>query len=573
MNSNKFEWVDNEVNLKFVKELASELNVSNIISKILVSRGVDNYAAAQNYFRPNFNQFNDGFLMKGMQKSITRLNSAVRKNESILIYGDYDVDGTCSVAIMVEFLKKINAKVMYYQPHREIEGYGISLKSVAWCKENSIDLVIALDCGIKDLKASKSLKEYNVDLIICDHHKPGELLPEAFSILNPKQYDCEYPFKELCGCGIGFKLIQCYLKKYNLEIELNSFFQLAAVATAADLVRLINENRLLVFVGVKAMIKSSILPFQLLFEKLNTQNNYNIGDLIFKIAPRINAAGRLDSASMATTFLISNIDDVKRNLSKIESINDKRKKIDEQITDQALDQLSKQSIERFTNFVYSPDWHKGVVGIVASRIIEKYYFPTIVLTGKNEIITGSARSVKGFDLYKVLNKLKHFFLRFGGHKYAAGLSLKKENLELFKEAFEAEIKKVIKKEDLIPKIYIDSELSLKELFENRNQNNTPKIYRIIKQMEPFGIGNPKPIFIFKKLMNNIPPKIVGENHIKFQFTDYLTNHLTDAIWFNSIDSYNMVKNAHFMDVVGTIDENVYKGNRNMQILIKDIRIV
>ncbi len=573
MNSNKFEWVDNEVNLKFVKELASELNVSNIISKILVSRGVDNYAAAQNYFRPNFNQFHDGFLMKGMQKSITRLNSAIRKNESILIYGDYDVDGTCSVALMVEFLKKINAKVMHYQPHREIEGYGISLKSVAWCKENSIDLVIALDCGIKDLKASKSLKEYNVDLIICDHHKPGELLPEAFSILNPKQYDCEYPFKELCGCGVGFKLIQCYLKKYNLEIELNSFFQLVAVATAADLVPLINENRLLVFLGLKEMNKSSIPPFQLLFEKLNTQNNYNIGDLIFKIAPRINAAGRLDSASMATTFLISNIDDVKRNLSKIESINEKRKTIDEQITDQALDQLSKQSIERFTNFVYSPDWHKGVVGIVASRIIEKYYFPTIVLTGKNEIITGSARSVKGFDLYKVLNKLKHFFVRFGGHKYAAGLSLKKENLELFKEAFEAEIKKVIKKEDLIPKIYIDSELSLKELFENRNQNNTPKIYRIIKQMEPFGIGNPKPVFIFKKLMNNIPPKIVGENHIKFQFTDYLTNHLTDAIWFNSIDSYNMVKNAHFMDVVGTIDENVYKGNRNMQILIKDIRIV
>ena len=573
MNSNKFEWVDNEVNLKFVKELASELNVSNIISKILVSRGVDNYAAAQNYFRPNFNQFHDGFLMKGMQKSITRLNSAVRKNESILIYGDYDVDGTCSVALMVEFLKKINAKVMHYQPHREIEGYGISLKSVAWCKENSIDLVIALDCGIKDLKASKSLKENNVDLIICDHHKPGELLPEAFSILNPKQYDCEYPFKELCGCGIGFKLILCYLKNFNLDIDLNSFYQLAAVATAADLVPLINENRLLVFLGLKAMNKSSIPPFQLLFEKLNTQNNYNVGDLIFKIAPRINAAGRLDSASIATNFLISNIDDAERNLSKIESINEKRKTIDEQITDQALDQLNKQPIERFINFVYSPDWHKGVVGIVASRIIEKYYFPTIVLTGKNEIITGSARSVKGFDLYKVLNKLKHFFVRFGGHKYAAGLSLKKENLELFKEAFEAEIKKVIKKEDLIPKIYIDSELSLNELFENRNQNNTPKIYRIIKQMEPFGIGNPKPIFIFKKLMNNIPPKIVGENHIKFQFTDYLTNHLTDAIWFNSIDSYNMVKNAHFMDVVGTIDENVYKGNRNMQILIKDIRIV
>ena len=573
MNSNKFQWIHKEPNLKLVEVLASELNVSIIISKILVNRGVVDYNDAQNYFRPNLDQFHDGFLMKGMEKAVVRLNAAVRNNETILIYGDYDVDGTCAVALMVEFLQKINGKVLHYQPQRDTEGYGISLKSVAWCKENSIDLIIALDCGIKDLKASKAIKEINIDLIICDHHKPGDLLPEVFSILNPKQDDCQYPFKELCGCGIGFKLIQSYLIKYNLDIDLNSFFQLAAVATAADVVPLINENRLLVFFGLKAINKTPIAPFQILFEKLNIQNNYNLGDLIFKIAPRINAAGRLESASMATNFLISNRNNSERNLLKIESINEKRKTIDEQITAQALDQLNKQSIDRFTNFVYSPDWHKGVVGIVASRIIEKYYFPTIVLTGHNDLLTGSARSVKGFDLYKILNKLKHFFVRFGGHKYAAGLSLKKENLELFKEAFELEVKNAINKDDLIPKIFIDSELSLNELFENRNQNNTPKLYRILQQMEPFGIGNPKPNFIFKQLLNNIPPKIVGDNHLKFQLTDSLNNRLIDAIWFNSIDSFNILKKASYMDVVGSIDENSYLGNRNMQILIKDVRIV
>ena len=573
MNSNKFQWIHKEPNLKLVEVLASELNVSIIISKILVNRGVVDYNDAQNYFRPNLDQFHDGFLMKGMEKAVVRLNAAVRNNETILIYGDYDVDGTCAVALMVEFLQKINGKVLHYQPQRDTEGYGISLKSVAWCKENSIDLIIALDCGIKDLKASKAIKEINIDLIICDHHKPGDLLPEVFSILNPKQDDCQYPFKELCGCGIGFKLIQSYLIKYNLDIDLNSFFQLAAVATAADVVPLINENRLLVFFGLKAINKTPIAPFQILFEKLNIQNNYNLGDLIFKIAPRINAAGRLESASMATNFLISNRNNAERNLLKIESINEKRKTIDEQITAQALDQLNKQSIDRFTNFVYSPDWHKGVVGIVASRIIEKYYFPTIVLTGHNDLLTGSARSVKGFDLYKILNKLKHFFVRFGGHKYAAGLSLKKENLELFKEAFELEVKNAINKDELIPKIFIDSELSLNELFENRNQNNTPKLYRILQQMEPFGIGNPKPNFIFKQLLNNIPPKIVGDNHLKFQLTDSVNNRLIDAIWFNSIDSFNILKKASYMDVVGSIDENSYLGNRNMQILIKDVRIV
>lgn len=573
MNSNKFQWIHKEPSLRLVEVLASELNVSKIISKILVNRGVVDFTDAQNYFRPNLDQFHDGFLMKGMEKAVVRLNAAVRNNETILIYGDYDVDGTCAVALMVEFLQKLNGKVLHYQPQRDTEGYGISLKSVAWCKENSIDLIIALDCGIKDLKASKAIREINIDLIICDHHKPGDLLPEVFSILNPKQDDCQYPFKELCGCGIGFKLIQSYLIKYNLDIDLNSFYQLAAVATAADVVPLINENRLLVFFGLKAINKTPIAPFQILFEKLNVQNNFNLGDLIFKIAPRINAAGRLDSASMATNFLISNSNDAERNLLKIESINEKRKTIDEQITAQALEQLNKQSIDRFTNFVYSPDWHKGVVGIVASRIIEKYYFPTIVLTGYNDLLTGSARSVKGFDLYKVLNKLKHFFVRFGGHKYAAGLSLKKENLDLFKEAFELEVKNAINKDDLIPKIYIDSELSLDDLFENRNQNNTPKLYRILQQMEPFGIGNPKPNFIFKQLLNNIPPKIVGNIHLKFQLTDTVNNRLIDAIWFNSIDSFNVLKKASYMDVVGSIDENIYLGKRNMQILIKDVRIV
>ena len=573
MDSNKNQWLLKKVDETSSKKLALELKISIELSKILVSRGITNFDLAENYFRPKKQHFYNAFLMKGMEISVHRLKSAVEQNQNILIYGDYDVDGTCSVALMVRFLKKINASVKYYQPHRETEGYGLSLKSVEWSVKNKIDLVIALDCGIKDLLAAEENKKNNVDLIICDHHKPGEELPEAFTILNPKQEDCNYPFKELCGCGIGLKLIQAYVEEFNLQFNFNSLYQLAAVATAADVVPLKNENRLITYLGLKEINISPINPLKILFSNLKKEGSINIGDLIFKVAPRINAAGRLDTAILAADFLISDSKEAIKSFKEIEINNVDRKSLDEQTTLEAMEYLNIQPIERYTNFVYSKKWHKGVVGIVASRIIEKYYKPTIVLTGHGDVITGSARSVKDFDIYSVLDSLKHYFIRFGGHKYAAGLSLKKENLELFKKAFEDEVKKHIKKENLVPKILIDHELSLKTLFRDVNVQNIPKIFRIIQQMEPFGVGNPKPIFIFKNLINDSNPKIVGENHIKFQFSDVQKENTINGIWFNSISSYDLINNKNQMDVVGSIDENIFRNQRSLQILIKDIRIV
>ena len=572
METKKYQWKKKEVDQPISLYLAKELNVSKVISEILVARGIHDFDSAQNYFRPNYTQFHDGFLMKGMDVSVERLNKAISNNQTILVYGDYDVDGTCSVAMMVRFLKHLKANVLYYQPHRETEGYGISLKSVEWSKENKVDLVIALDCGIKDFLAAEAFTNENIDLIICDHHNPSETLPNAFSILNPKQNDCTYPFKELCGCAVGLKLIQSYVHKFDLKLDFSSYFQLAAVATAADVVPLINENRLITYLGLLEINKKPIEPFALLFSKLNKINEINLGDLIFKVAPRINAAGRLDTALLASKYLISNSEESIQGLNKIETINEERRKLDELITQQALKDLGGQVKNRCSNLVFSDSWHKGVVGIVASRIIETYYKPTIVLCGQGDIITGSARSVKGFDLYRVLENLKHYFVRFGGHKYAAGLSLKKENLASFKEDFENEVGKYIQKQDLIPEINIDSELSLTQLFEGVNNHSTPKIYRILKQMEPFGIGNPKPVFLFKGLRLESPARIVGEKHLKFIFSDSSKENKIDGIWFSSLSFLKILKGQETMDVVGTIDENYFRGNRTMQIIIKDIRV-
>lgn len=572
METRKYQWKKKEVDQPTSLHLAKELNVSKVISDILVARGIHDFHSAQNYFRPNKTQFQDGFLMKGMNVSVDRLNKAISNHQTILVYGDYDVDGTCSVAMMVRFLKQLKAKVLYYQPHRETEGYGISLKSVEWSKENKIDLVIALDCGIKDFLAAEAYTNENIDLIICDHHNPSITLPNAFSILNPKQNDCTYPFKELCGCAVGLKLIQSYVQKFYLKLDFSPYFQLAAVASAADVVPLINENRLITYLGLSEINKNPIEPFALLFSKLNKLNEINLGDLIFKIAPRINAAGRLDTALLAAKYLISNSEESIQRLNKIETINEERRKLDELITQQALKDLDGQPENRFTNLIFSDSWHKGVVGIVASRIIEIYYKPTIVLCGKGDIITGSARSVKGFDLYSILENLKHYFVRFGGHKYAAGLSLKKENLVSFKEDFENEVGKYIQEKDLIPEINIDSELSLNQLFKGINNQSLPKIYRILKQMEPFGIGNQKPVFLFKRLFLESPARIVGEKHLKFIFSDSSKKNKIDGIWFNSLSFLKILKDNKTMDVVGAIDENYFRGNRTMQIIIKDIRV-
>jgi single-stranded-DNA-specific exonuclease len=571
MHEVNYIWEMQEINNSLVNHLQKEINISPAIAKVLSRRGVEDYDSAQTYFRPKWDSFHNGFEMKGMKKSIDRLRKAEIKGQNILIYGDYDVDGTCSVAMMMLFLQSLSCKVFSYQPDRETEGYGISLTSVEWMIDHEIDLVIALDCGIKDVNSAKAIKASKIDLIICDHHNPGNELPEAFSILNPKQIDCCYPFKELCGCGVGFKLIQCYDQQFNLNLDLSSIIQLVAIATAADIVPLINENRLITYFGLKSINKEPIPALEKIFQA-EDKKQINSSDLVFKIAPRINAAGRLTNAKKAMDFLISNNEQCQILSNEIEQINRERRLVDQQMTDEALEQLSKQDLSRSVNLVFSPNWHKGVVGIVASRVIEKHYKPTIVLTGNGDTLTGSARSVSGFDIYEVLEELKHYFLRFGGHKYAAGLSLRKKDLVSFSIDFEKEVKKKIKPQMLVPKIKIDSQLSLSSLAVNKNGEVFPKIYRIIKQMEPFGPANPRPVFLFKDLSLHTIPRIVGENHIKLKFCSTDKQTLIDGIWFNSAMCFNTLKNSKSIDVVGSISENTFRGKTNLQLMVSDIRL-
>tara|TARA_B100001093_G_scaffold169774_1_gene162502 strand:- start:5332 stop:7044 length:1713 start_codon:yes stop_codon:yes gene_type:complete len=570
MEQENYIWEIQKTDEHIVKLLKDKLDISNALAQILSLRGVKDFNSAQDFFRPKWNSFHDGFLMKDMSKSVERIHSSINEKQNILVYGDYDVDGTCSVAMISIFLKQYNSNVSLYQPDRENEGYGISIQSVDKMIAAKIDLVIALDCGIKDIKSAKAINDAGIDLIICDHHNPGNIIPQAYSILNPKQKDCKYPFKELCGCGVGFKLIQSYSKKYNLETDYSYLIQLAAIATTADVVPLVDENRLITYFGLEQINQNPIASIEKIFQLSNT-TEFSSSDLIFKVAPRINAAGRLSSAKKATDFLISNNEELETLSAEIELINKERREIDEVITQEALSQLSTQPSERFTNLVYSADWHKGVVGIVASRIIENHYKPTIVLTGKGDVITGSARSVKDFNIYNELEKLKHYFIRFGGHKYAAGMSIKKTDLVAFFNDFENAVKKSIQPHMLVPKIKIDSELSINELAKDSKTNNFPKIYRIIKQIGPFGAGNPTPVFLFNDLKLFSTPKIVGEKHIKLKFCNDKLNSTIDGIWFNSFRNFEKIRNRKHLNVVASLSENYFNGITSLQLMLKDAK--
>ena len=442
--------------------------------------------------------------------------------------------------------------------------------SVKWMNDHKVDLVIALDCGIKDFKSAKAIKSLNIDLIICDHHTPSDELPSAFAILNPKQADCNYPFKELCGCGVGFKLIQSYEDRYKVNVDLTPLLQLAAVATTADVVPLVDENRLITFFGLSEINSNPMKSLHNLFISAKKNGEITASDLVFKIAPRINAAGRLSTAMKATELLLSDDNNLNSLTKEIENVNSQRRLMDEKITLEALSQLDKQSNERVTNLVYSPNWHKGVVGIVASRIMEYSYKPTIVMTGSGNVVTGSARSVKGFNVYDVLQKLQHYFIRFGGHKYAAGLSIEKKNLNSFFIDFEKEVKATIQSKMLVPTIKIDSELSFSDLIHDQQSSPYPKIYRIIKQMEPFGPGNSKPVFIFKGIKNAIKPRIVGEKHIKFRFADNNNSFQIDGIWFNSASNFQKILKKNKIDVVATLNQNFFNGIYSLQLMIKDV---
>ena len=564
-------WEFNEVNQTIIDVLVQQLNIEEVIAQILVSRKITSFNEAKQFFRPSDKDFLDPLSMDGMSLAISRLNKAFEQKENILKYGDYDVDGTCSVALLHHFSSHFSDNIYCYQPHREKEGYGISLMAIDWMKEKNIQLVIALDCGIKDFKAAKLMHEMGINLIICDHHKPGNQLPIAKAILNPKKENCNYNFKELCGCGIGFKFIQAYKKRFQVKYDESLALQLTAIATTADVVPLIGENRLIVSKGIAEININPIAPLKRIFSLYKYTKGVNASDLVFKIAPRINAAGRLAHAKIAVQFLLSKYDELEVVFNEIESLNSYRRELDEEITNEALSQLSIMPSSRFTNLVHSPKWHKGVIGIVASRIMEHYYKPTIVFSGKGDVLTGSARSIKEFDIYAVLEELQHHFVRFGGHKYAAGMSLKKENKEKFFEEFENLVASKMTDELKCKKLKIDSKLSLNQLAQNKNERGIPKIMRIIKQMEPFGPSNSRPVFCFKGLVLSCEPKIVGQKHLKFHFIDEENSIITEGIWFSSVEAIQILEDVKKLDVVATLMENHFNNQISIQLNIKDIK--
>ncbi len=477
-----------------IEQLSKELNVDKVISSMLIKRGIKTFDQAKDFFRPNIKQLHDPFLMQDMDKAVSRILQAIEEKESIMIFGDYDVDGTSSVALLSSFLNEIGADLSTYIPDRNHEGYGISLKAIDLAKKNKETLIIALDCGIKANDQVQYALKKGIDFIICDHHNPSNQLPNAYAILNPKRNDCKYPFKELCGCGVGFKLIQAINKRKGLEIEnIISYLDLVAVAIAADIVPLIGENRILTYVGLQLINSNPRMGLHCIL-KNNKKKEFNIGDLIFYIAPRINAAGRMDHAALALELLLEkDLNKGEKLAEKIEKLNLKRREVEKNITEHALKKIVDEDNQKSNStVVFEKSWNKGVIGIVASRIIEKHYKPTIVFCmSKDGNLTGSARSIQGVDLYEILQECKANILQFGGHKYAAGLTIEKENFKIFKTSFEKAVKNYVKNKLPIKEIKIESKIILNSI--------TPKFFRILNQFEPFGPENKRPIFLSENL--------------------------------------------------------------------------
>ncbi|MDQ3046959.1 MAG: single-stranded-DNA-specific exonuclease RecJ, partial [Bacteroidota bacterium] len=481
-------------NPEIVIKLSEELKIDKILASLLVQRGITDYAGAKNFFRPQLKDLHDPFLMKDMDKAIVRLETAIQKNEKILVYGDYDVDGTTAVSLVYSFLKSLPqcaaGQISYYIPDRYAEGYGISFTGIDFAKDNNFSLIIALDCGIKSIDKVSYASERNIDFIICDHHRPGDTLPDAVAVLDPKRDDCSYPFDELCGCGVGFKLVQAYAQKNYIPFEqLSEYLDLTAISIASDLVPIVGENRILCYFGLEQINKSPRRGIKAILELANIKKEVTINELVFTIGPRINAAGRIETGRNAVELLVSEtLDHAQTSGRNINITNTERRSLDLTITQHALSMIDNdpELIKRKSTVLFHNEWHKGVIGIVASRLTEKYYRPTIVLTESNGKATGSARSVKDFDVYDAIEACSDLLEQFGGHKYAAGLTLKLENLEAFQKRFEEVVSNTILDHMLIPEIEIDAELDL--------CNISPKFFRILKQFSPFGPGNPSPVF-------------------------------------------------------------------------------
>ena len=551
-----------------VDALKEALDIDDNIAHLLVQRGIETYEEAKTFFRPSLKDLHDPYLMKDMDKAVTRIEKAISNKENILIYGDYDVDGTTAVSLLSSYLKTRTDFVATYIPDRYDEGYGISYKGIDFAYDNDFSLIVALDCGIKAIEKVAYANEKDIDFIICDHHRPAENLPEATAVLDPKRTDCEYPYKELCGCGVGFKLIQALAESNGKTIDnLVLYLDLVATAIGADIVPITGENRTLAYFGLQVINSNPRPGIKAILAQIKKEE-LTITDVVFIIAPRINAAGRMKHGNHAVTLLTETDYNLAAEYAiDIDTFNTERRDTDEQITREALAKIEEQEEQkRFTTVVYSETWHKGVIGIVASRLIETYYRPTIVFTKSGNKLAASARSVSGFDVYNALQSCSEYIEQFGGHKYAAGLTLKEENYEAFKQAFEDVVSQTIDPSLLTPEIKVDAELKL--------SNVTPKFYRILKQFAPFGPGNMMPIFLSQNIYDTGYGKCVGEDesHLRITVNEHSeSDQKINAIGFGLGDKYGLVSNRKPFKMVYSLDENHWNGKTSLQLKIRDIK--
>jgi len=555
-------------NAEAVELLKNEINAPDIIAQMLVQRGIDTVPKVRAFFNPRIADMHDPFLMKDMDKAIERIQKAQKEGEGVLIFGDYDVDGTTSVALTYSFFKDKFKKIDFYIPDRYKEGYGISEAGINYAKSAGLSLIIALDCGIRSIDKINYAQTLGIDFIICDHHLPGDELPKAAAVLDPKRSDCEYPFKELAGCGIGLKLAQAYAQVHDLDDrEYLQYLDLATLSIASDIVPIQDENRIIAHFGLKIINQNPRLGLKRLIEIAINKEELSIGDLVFYIGPRINAAGRMSDAKSAVRMLLAETQEVAdRYVLELQSQNEDRKIVDQEITADFKKIIAETPslLDRKTHVFYQENWHKGVVGIAASRAIEQYYRPTIILTKSAEgILAGSARSVQGFDIHAALEKCKEYLLQFGGHKYAAGMTLKAENLQAFSDAFEQVGRELLTDDILTPKIYYDALLDVNEV--------NYRFYSIIQKMAPFGPGNMTPIFYAKGLKDDGTGKIIGktEEHLKLNIKR--PSGSIPSLAFGMADQFPAIKKAGSFEACFQINENIFRGSRTLQLMLKDIR--
>ena len=560
-------WViKDDLNQEVLSALSEQLDISSSLAGLLVQRDINSFNEAKAFFRPNIDQMHDPFLMKDMDKAVNRLTEAIGNEENILVYGDYDVDGTTSVATFFGFLSQFYDKLEYYIPDRYKEGYGVSEEGIKYAAENGYTLIVTLDCGIKAVDKIALAKKSGIDVIICDHHTPGEKLPEAFAILDPKREDCDYPYKELSGCGVGFKLLHGFSVQSGVDLNiLFDYLDLLAVSIASDIVPLTGENRVMAHFGLKKLNSSPRPGLQALLDLYRGNKHMTISSIVFGIGPRINAAGRMDHAGSAVELLLAkNQEDAKLLADTVNTKNDARRDFDSSITEEAIEMISTNDAlsKAKSTVLFKDSWHKGVIGIVASRCIEKFYRPTVILTESNDKVTGSARSVDGFNVYEAISECSELLDQFGGHMYAAGVTMPVDNVDAFRIKFEEVVSKKITKDQLTPSIYVDSILDLEEI--------DRKFYNIISQMAPFGPKNMQPLFVTKNIQaSNV--KLLKEQHLKFTAKQAGTNIAIEAIGFGLGDYYDLVNCGLEFGMAFTIEENDFRGQNTLQLFVKDIK--